>query len=711
MRKFPIAPALLAFSLGLALQAPRPVWAETTVSTATPAPVPAVPDPGKLRVCNLFGDHAVLQREEEVPIWGWDEPGQAVTVTYGSQKASAKADEKGKWTVKLNLDEAGAEPAELVVEGSGKVISQDVIVGEIWIASGQSNMEWKLSKSISYEEEKAAMPYPNLRMWHAAYVAVPEPQAEVKGQWEVLTPENIGKFSGVAFHFAKQLNQELKEPIGVVHSHWGGTPAEAWTSAEGLAKLPEVDEGAKKILAKYEEFPQLLAKYAEDEVAWIKANAREDHAKPEGDALTAFVEGPTDGEEWKTVKPGANLAEAGLPEAGAIWFRKTVELNEEQAKWVNFQIAPLAGLDSFYVNGKLVKEMTWATGGVANQREYGVAGNILKAGPNEIALRVYVPGKLTVFGENAKFSQILWNDWKAKAEYALDPLSAEVLATEPKCPQNLGKRQNAPSHLYNGMIEPLVPVAFRGVIWYQGESNAGRAQQYREVFPNMIQDWRAQWGGRNFPFYFCQLANYLAKSPQPGNSGWAETREAQEFALKLPNTGEAILIDLGEEGDIHPRNKKDVGLRLARIALAKTYGKDVVHSGPLFSKLEAKEGKVTLTFTEVAGGLVAQPLPATYKKKSLGNEPEIPLELPVPDSELQGFAVCASDGVWKWASAKITGKNTIELSSPEVAEPAHVRYAWSNNPTCNLYNSEGLPAGPFRTDDFPLTSIGKLGQP
>ena len=255
------------------------------------------------------------------------------------------------------------------------------------------------------------------------------------------------------------------------------------------------------------------------------------------------------------------------------------------------------------------------------------------------------------------------------------------------------------------MINPLIPFAINGAIWYQGEANAGRAHQYQTAFPLLIADWREQWGQGDFPFYFCQLANYMAKKSAPAESAWAELREAQSKTLRLPNTGQAVIIDIGESADIHPRNKKDVGERLARIALANDYGKSMPFSGPVFEALAIKENQAILSFRHAEGGLIAQPLGETYDVRSLTGE-TAPLARNSPNSELEGFAICGEDKVWVWADAKIQGDKVI-VTSEKVPSPVAVRYAWADNPTCNLANAAGLPASPFRTDDFPLTTLGK----
>jgi sialate O-acetylesterase len=299
----------------------------------------------------------------------------------------------------------------------------------------------------------------------------------------------------------------------------------------------------------------------------------------------------------------------------------------------------------------------------------------------------------------------LGGDWLAKAEYALPPLAADAQAALPQRPAIPLNAQNVASYLFNGMIHPVVPYGMRGVIWYQGEANWDRGYQYRTAFPLLINDWRNQWNAGAFPFYFCQIASYNGAPKVPGPAWYPEVREAQTMTLSVPNTGEAILIDIGEDGNIHPADKLDVGNRLAKIALNQTYGKkEVVFSGPVYQSAAVEGGQIRLHFTHTEGGLVARPIPATYLPTS--KAPPVPLVRNSPNSQLEGFAVCGADNKWQWADAKIDGA-TVLVSSAQVPSPVSVRYAWANYPFCNLYNGAGLPAGPFRTDDQPLLSLKK----
>ena len=447
----------------------------------------------------VIGDHMVLQQGMKVPIWGWAEAGEKVTVKVGGRSATATTGNDGCWRVNLEPLKAGG-PLKMTVAGKNTLTVDDILVGEVWVGSGQSNMEMNVGSSANAAQEIAAAEYPKMRLFTAAKVTAFTPQSDVKGSWSLCTPQTVGGFSAVAYFFGRDLARNLSVPVGLIHTSWGGTVCEAWMSREAAEADPEF--------------------------------------KPIADRI---------------VKPDAN------PE---------------------------------------VK-----------------------------------PG---------------------------DP--------------------NRPTVLYNAMIHPIIPFAMRGAIWYQGESNAGRSYQYRKLFPAMIADWRKDWGEGDFPFLFVQLANFMARKPDPGDSGWAELREAQSMTLSVPKTGQAVIIDIGDEKDIHPKNKQDVGRRLALAAGAVAYGKKIEYSGPVYESKTVDGGKVRLKFTHVGTGLVAK------------------------GDKLTGFAVAGDDKKFVWADARIDGQ-TVLVWSDKVAAPAAVRYAWADNPECNLYNKEGLPASPFRTDDWPGVTI------
>ncbi len=487
----------------------------------------ALPAAAAIKLPAVIGDGMVLQRDIKVPIWGTADPGEKVTVTLGDQKAAATADADGRWMVRLDPLKAGG-PFEMTVVGSNRITLKDILVGEVWVCSGQSNMAMAVKACANAAQEIAAADYPNIRLFTVSRTVAATPQSDTKGAWVHCSPETVPDFSAAAYYFGRHLYKELNVPIGLIHTSWGGTPAEAWTSRATL----EADPDLKVIVDRWDD---QIAKYRKTD------SAAEPAAKP------------------------AARGKAAKPAAG----------------------------------GKAAKPPT-------------------------------------------------------------DP------ATSP----------HRAAGLYNGMIHPLIPYAIRGAIWYQGESNAGRAYQYRKLFPAMIQDWRKAWGQGDFPFLFVQLANYQPRKPEPADSAWAELREAQTMTLSLPKTGMAVIIDIGEANDIHPKNKQDVGKRLARAALAIAYGKHIPYSGPMYDSMKIEGDAIRLTFKHVDGGLVAR------------------------GGELKGFAIAGDDRRFVWADAKIDG-DTILVRSDKVAKPKAVRYAWADNPECNLYNKADLPASPFRTDDWP----------
>ncbi len=470
----------------------------------------------ELKLHTLFQDHMVLQSDFACPIWGSAEAGDEVSVSIGGQKKTAKADAEGKWSLKLDPLKAGG-PHEMTVAGKTSVTVKDVLVGEVWVCSGQSNMEMVVSSSNNFAEEKAAANFPNVRHFLVKKNPQDRPVSTLTGDWKLTTPETVGGFTAVGYFFGRELNQKLNVPVGLIHTSWGGTAAELWTS--------------KPVL--------------------------------EGNA---------------TLKP--------------------------------------------------------------------IVDN---------------------------FSKRMENYEKAAAAYKD---MAEKAKAENKPPPKAPNKPMAPSCLYNGMIAPVIPYGIKGAIWYQGESNAGAAKQYQTLFPEMIKNWRKDWGQGDFPFGFVQLANYLPRKEQPADSNWAELREAQTMTLSLPKTGMAVIVDIGDAKDIHPKNKQDVGKRLAYWAQSQVYGKEMVYSGPIYESMKVEDGKARVAFKHTGSGLVAK------------------------GDKLTGFSVAGEDKVFHWADAKIDG-NTIVVSCDKVAKPAAVRYAWADNPECNLYNKEGIPASPFRSDDWP----------
>jgi len=492
---------------------------------------------GEVKLPSLISDGMVLQQGMKVNIWGTADPGEQVTVTLGDQRVTGTADSAGRWKVKLGPLNAGG-PFTMTIAGKNTITLHDVLVGEVWICSGQSNMEMPVGTNAegwsgnvnNYQDEIARADYPRLRMFTVQKAVAGKPQREVKGYWVAAQPQTVGAFSAVGYFFGRELLGVLNVPIGMIHSSWGGTPAEAWTSRETLESDPE--------------FKSIL-------------------------------------------EAGTNLLSP---------YPKVIQDFEQQ----------------------------WAQ----------------------------------------------WRKDSDKAESEGAPVSAA-----PTAPDDPRRNPWRPAGLFNAMLMPLTSYAIRGAIWYQGESNAGRAAQYRKLFPAMIGDWRRAWEEGDFPFLFVQLANWGMYNP---HSNWPELREAQLKTLSLPKTAMAVTIDIGDGSDIHPKNKQEVGYRLALAAQAVAYGRDVMYSGPIYESMAVEGEKIRLRFKYAYGGLVA--------KNSSTWAPN-------------GFEIGGDDRKFVDAEAKIDG-DTVVVRNEKVPHPVAVRYAWAMNPWCNLYNRAGLPASPFRTDDW-----------
>lgn len=479
----------------------------------------------EVKLPNVFSDSMVLQQKQENKVWGKDNPGQNVTVTIGNAKVSGTADASGNWQVKLPAMEIG-DPLTMTVEGSSKVTLNDVLVGEVWICSGQSNMQWSVAQSNDPDLERLAANFPNIRMINFPQVGTQEPVwSHDDRKWMVCNPENASKFSAVGYFFARQIHQTTGLPVGMINNAWGGSACEAWVNLDVL-----------------------------------KSDGR---------------------------------------------FNKMIE--------------------------------NW--------------------------------------NRNADTFQSL----SAKTERNKDE------ETQFKNLSGQMRGNQRPANIYNGVLKSHLGYGIRGAIWYQGESNAGRAYQYRDLFPLMIQNWRNEWGQGDFPFYWVQLADFKAEVKEPGESDWAELREAQTMTLdKLPHTGQAVIIDIGEGKDIHPKNKVDVGRRLARWALANEYGIAVDHQSPRYGSMQADGDGIVLSF---------QHLPAGWR--------------PFDVNEPVGFTIAGEDKKFVKADAKILEGGKIRVSSPNIAKPVAVRYAWADNPVCNMYSAGGLPLTPFRTDEWPGVTSGR----
>ncbi len=618
----------------------------------------------------LFTDHVVLQRDVPTPVWGWAEPGQRVKVALAGQSVETTADARGKWMARLGPYPAGG-PHVLAVSGPKAVEIKDVLVGDVWLCSGQSNMEWPLKGAVNPEAEVAAAGYPRLRLFQVPKRTALEPESTVEAKWDVCTPATAPGFSAVGYFFGRDLGRDLNVPIGLINSSWGGTVAEAWTSAPSLGPLGDFDKALAQVRASKAEAGQPPVRLDRAMAAWWKRNDPGTSDQP------GWADPKFDAAAWKTMDLPGNWEERGLPDFdGIAWFRKNFDLPEAwDGKDLTLALGPIDDLDTTYLNGVEVGHTdAWAT-----TRRYKVPAGVAKAGRNVIAIRVLDrQGQGGFGGEKGDMKLAPAGDEQAGPIALAGPWSFKVAANASDLsspPEAQGENPNRASVLYNGMIAPLAPFPIKGAIWYQGEGNAGRPAQYRRLLPTLIRDWRAAFAVGDFPFLIVQLANYLDRNPQPVDSSWAELREAQFLTTRaLPNVAVALAIDIGEAKDIHPRNKQEVGRRLALGALAMAYGKDVESSGPVYKAAEPKGRALKLTFDHLGGGLVAK-----------------------GGGKLEGFAVAGEDGKFAWADAAIEG-DAVVVSAPGVEKPLKVRYAWANNPACNLYNQAGLPAVPFRTD-------------
>ncbi len=500
----------------------------------------------ELKLPAIIGDNMVLQQKQAGNIWGWDNPGTDVTVSFGGQTKAAKADAKGKWTVSLDPGAASDRPASMTIKGSSTKDLKNILVGEVWICSGQSNMEWNVGNSTDADLEIATAKYPKIRLISVPKVGVQEPQDDFKGAWAECSPQTVPPFSAVGYFFGRSLHQILNVPIGLINNAWGGSAAEAWVRRDVLEKDPRFKllmENTQKNEAKLQS-PAAQEAYKKNLAAWQK---RADDAKKAGKAFT----------------------------------------------------------------------------------------------------------------ERAPQSPNAWLHGNAR-----------------------------PGNIYNGVLRPTIGYGIKGAIWYQGESNAGRAYEYASLFPLMIQHWREEWKQGDFSFYWVQLADFMQETPdaeQATASAWAELREAQTKTQNaIKNGGQAVIIDIGEGKDIHPKNKRDVAERLARWALVKDYGQKLIHRSPEYKSMTISGDKVTITLDTFGSSL------QTFDVK-----------------EVKGLVICGADKKWQWAEGQIVGADKIQVSCPKVAKPVAVRYAWSNNPVCNLFNKEWLPVTPFRTDDFEMITKPK----
>lgn len=625
----------------------------------------------EVKLPKIFSSNMVFQQGIEIPVWGWADNGERITVTFNGHTARTRANNEGKWQVKLPVQDYGG-PHKLVIQGKNTIELQNVMVGEVWVCSGQSNMQWRVDQSNNPEEEIAEANFPEIRLFSVPRTVAQFPQNDIsEGEWVECSPETVAGFSAVGYFFGRDLHQELDVPIGLIHTSWGGTVAETWISPNTISNDPDFRE---KLMELQQMDLESYRRARLDQVRELLGGEipTRDKGMVDGEPVWAGLD-YSDG-HWRSIKTPMYWENQGYIDIDGIgWYRKEIQLNEEQTNAnLTLHLGKVDDSDITFINGI---EIGRTENKYDEDRIYTIDKKYLNPGRNMIVVRVQdTGGNGGIWGDPQNQFLAIGNekmdisgDWKFRIS------KAEVSSV------NVGPN-SYPTLLFNAMINPLIPFGIKGAIWYQGESNAGRAKQYQRVFPSLITDWRNHWQQGDFPFLFVSLANYTQPPQMPDESDWAELREAQTKTLALPNTGMALAIDIGEADDIHPRNKQDVGKRLALNAFKIAYGKDVVHSGPMYESVEFKDGKAYISFSETGSGLEVQD---RY-------------------GYLKGFTIAGSDRKFHWAKAELVDDETVVVYSEDVSNPVSVRYGWANNPDdVNLYNREGLPANPFRTDNWP----------
>lgn len=606
----------------------------------------------------------MLQREKPIPVWGFGNPGSLVTVSIGENSQTVTVDASGKWMIHLASMPAGGPHELIVFEGKKEVIKiTDVLLGDVWFAGGQSNMEWQVQQSMNASEEIRNANYPEIRLFQVGHAKKLTPQNDIAdGSWQVCDSNSVKSASAVAYFFARKLNQDLKVPIGILQSTWGGTPVEAWTSREMLlSSLISHDRILQNDTVSYAHF----AKDSSDLVRFWEIVYQ-----PQNNADKIYSKPNFRDQNWPELRMPSTFKDWGWEYyEGIVWMRKTVEIpGNMTGKDLTIELGLPEMNYSLYFNGNEICKTVW---NAQKSHRYTIPKKMIKTGKNVISVRFSV--LWGGGGFNTSADQMYLTDGSNKLSLAGSWKYQKDL--EPRVPK-LNHYHVFPTYLFNGMIHPVIPFGIKGFIWYQGENNASAAQDYQTLFPMMITDWRMRWQQGYLPFLFVQLANYMKAQPEPVASDWAELREAQTMTLAQPNTGMACIIDIGEADDIHPKNKQEVGRRLGLLAENLVYGRDITASGPQFQSYQIIDNRVIIQFTNTAKALVSR-----------------------DGQVVKGFALAGEDHVFHWAQAEISG-NQVIIKSEKVQNPVAVRYAWADNPDCTLINSEGLPAIPFRTDDW-----------
>lgn len=632
------------------------LWLTTITATA------------QLKLPSIFTDQMVLQYGKVVNVWGWAAPGSKVDITFMHRSYSAITNANGEWTIKLAAVRAGASGAMLVASGTQKIVISHILAGEVWVCSGQSNMEYTMSGfRDTYREEMAAAKDDNLRfiVVKKTYDNREWNNAQLKSNWTMIDSNSIGDCSATAYFFAKKLREKLKIPVGLIISSWGGTPAQAWMDEESLKAFPDYSRlYANEI--KPLNFTTLEATRLKIEKSYLRNRA------DAGAAFREMTAADYNDAGWEKCNLPGVWEENGHAELdGLIAYRITfnVAAGDEHIPAV-LHLPAIDDIDSAFINGVFTgTHHVWD-----ERRIYTIPAGILKQGKNSIAIRVEdTGGGGGLNNEPAEF----YVEIAGKKIMLGGAATMKILLEKQQAANgvNFASIQNQPSVLFNTMVAPLLPATIRGVIWYQGESNAGKYVEYRTLFPALITNWRKRWGNAELPFLFAQLSSFNPGIKEPTVSNWAGLREAQSMALQLPKTGMAVTTDVGDRTDIHPKRKREVGERLAANALNIVYGfKNEAPAGPMYKSHTITGNTIAINYEYAAKGLMQK------------------------GEKLLGFAIAGDNGEFVPANAMIQG-NTVVVTAPGISTPVYVRYAWADAPLeANLYNKEGLPAAPFRTD-------------
>jgi sialate O-acetylesterase len=619
----------------------------------------------QVRLPRLIRDSMILQRDEKINIWGWASASEKVRLIFQGRIYVTKADAAGNWKIQLGPVAAGG-PFTMTIRARNTIHLRDILFGDVWFCSGQSNMVHQLNiHDITYAKDIATADFPQIRQfWIPTFTALTGPQTDLStGSWKAAVGEDVRPFSAVAYFFARQLHEKYKVPIGIINASVGGTPIESWTSETGMKDFAAIQQTIQQ----------------NKDSSWVNSSIQKSTLSNPSPFPDAGLAEPVKWFEtnyimkgWRNISIPGYWEDQGIKNLdGVVWYRKEIDIPAAMTgKTAKVFLGRIVDADELYINGTKVGNNTYQY----PQRRYPVSANILKEGKNIVVIRVtnysgkggFVPDKPYYIFTGSDTISLSGNWWYKVGQVNRPMLSNPIFSA-----------QNQPTSLFNGMVAPATRYNIKGICWYQGESNTSRPKEYAQLLPALIRDWRDQWNKQTLPFLTVQLPGFMDYNYLPSESQWAETREAQMRSLSVPNTGLVVTIDLGEWNDIHPDNKKDVGIRLAIAAQKVAYSDRLVHSGPVLqiSKIVGKE--FWLSFTNTGSGLATR-------------DGEDPAE----------FAIAGEDKKFVWAKTKIEDANTIRVWSDEVPVPKYVRYAWADNPVNpNLINKEGLPASPFRAGE------------